>query len=209
MYGDSHVPSSPASCDANPKFSSSFRATAPPTTMKLVKRISSPPPAREDKPISASGLKENAVRALSATSTLFGGTTSETNPPTQGSLFWYKDSSCYYPLSYEGVPLIFGQCQNLPPTVKGLSVNTKPDCPDYGVPLAVAYPVANCDGSAQNATLGGDPYACAALESYSYATGQDIASIEFRCYGTGIEEPEEPEDKDGGDSSCCCCCVVM
>ena len=66
--------------------------------------------------------------------------------------------------------------------IKAVSINTLPDCPNYGSPLLLVSNLADCKNSTVGASAdGGVPDQCQAVSS-----GVDIGSIEFNCYGSGI-----------------------
>jgi hypothetical protein len=121
--------------------------------------------------------------AASSTSPLFGGAPYETYAPSQGSVYLYENSDCNSRLSESATPLLAGSCLNMPiEGIKAISINSLPDCPNYGSPILLVSNVVDCKNSTVGASAdGGVPDQCQAISS-----GVDIGSIEFNCYGSGI-----------------------
>jgi hypothetical protein len=121
--------------------------------------------------------------AASSTSPLFGGAPYETYAPSQGSVYLYQNSDCNSRLSESATPLLAGSCLNMPiEGIKAVSINSLPDCPNYGSPILLVSNLVDCKNSTVGASAdGGVPDQCQAISS-----GVDIGSIEFNCYGSGI-----------------------
>lgn len=165
-----------------------------------------------------------------ASSTLFGSAPSQTYPPSQGSIFLYTDSSCYYPLSRKPTPLILSECQNTPISgIRAVEINSLPTCGDYGTPILLVSNQADC----QNSSAGTGADSGVVGNCLAYSSGVDIGSMKFICNGSGISaaaasstssttatsqpsekdddydnDDDDDDDNDGG-CECCCCCVVM
>lgn len=75
-----------------------------------------------------------AVPTPSFTSTLFGGAPYQTDAPSQGSLYLYKMEDCTEPFFDSAVPLLLGECLNMPAegSIAAIEINTLPNCPNYG-----------------------------------------------------------------------------
>jgi hypothetical protein len=121
--------------------------------------------------------------AAPPTSTLFGGAPFQTYAPSQGSVYLYQSSNCNSRLSESATPLLVGSCLNMPiEGIEAVSINSLPECPNYGNPLLLVSNLVDCKNSTVGASAdGGVPGQCQAISS-----GVDIGSIEFSCYGSGI-----------------------
>jgi hypothetical protein len=176
-----------------------------------------------------------AVPTPSFTSTLFGGAPYQTEAPSQGSINLYKDEACTEPFFNSATPLLLGECLNMPveDSIAAVSINTLPNCPDYGNAFLIVSNLIDCKNSTAGPSAdGGATDTCQAI-----STGTDIGSVQFACYGNGISsvrgyaaatstyvaiQPTTTEDSgsnsgdgDTGDddttdsNDCNCCCVVM
>lgn len=169
--------------------------------------------------------------------TLFGGAPSQTYAPSQGSIYFYTDSSCNTPLTENPMNLILGQCENTPfAGIKGVSLQSLPTCGNGGSPILIISENPDCKSSNSS---GGSPPGTGETElCLVYSSGVDIGSVQLICYGSGLsttstmEYPEasdisnptttagavqggstESQDDNSGGScctcDCCCCCIVM
>jgi len=70
---------------------------------------------------------------------LIGGAPSQTNSPSQGSVFFYQDGACASPLTDTPTPLLLGECQNVPTPsgILAVSIASLPNCTQYGTPIFV------------------------------------------------------------------------
>lgn len=126
---------------------------------------------------------ERIAEAAAASSTLFGGSPSQTYAPSQGSVNLYQDSSCSLPLSDSATPLIVGQCLNAPISgIQGASLSSLPVCGDYGTPLLIVSNVPDC----KNSTAGSSADSGVVGKCEAFSSGADIGSMELVCFGNGI-----------------------
>jgi hypothetical protein len=176
-----------------------------------------------------------AVPTPSFTSALFGGAPYQTEAPSQGSINLYQNGDCTEPFFNSATPLLLGECLNMPveDSIAAVSINSLPNCPDYGNAFLIVSNLADC----QNSTAGTSADGGATDICHAISTGTDIGSVQFACYGNGISsvsgsaaatstyvapQPittqnsgsnsggyDEEDDDDG--SGCCddCNCVVM
>jgi len=179
-----------------------------------------------------------AAPTPSFTSTLFGGDPYQTEAPSQGSIYLYKNEDCTEPFFSSATPLLLGECLNMPveDSIASVSINSLPNCPDYGDAFLIVSNLVDCQNSTAGPSAdGGTTDTCQAI-----STGTDIGSVQFACYGNGISSASgsaaatstylaaqsttaenSGSNSDGGDddddeddgSGCCddndCCCVVM
>ncbi len=126
---------------------------------------------------------ERIAETAAASSTLFGGSPSQTYAPLQGSVYLYQDSSCSLPLSNSATPLIVGQCLNAPISgIQGASLSSLPSCDDYGTPLLIVSNVPDC----KNSTVGSSADSGVVGKCEAFSSGTDIGSMELVCFGNGI-----------------------
>ena len=144
-------------------------------------------------------------RTTLLTSTLFGG--QPTDPPTvsQGSIFQYKDSECSWSqrLTQNAAALLLpDDCKPFPGSdILSVSINSLPECPQYGQPLLVLYDGPDCRSVHADAAQVGVVDACQTLEnkrgnsnstsstsstSSSFSTAVNIRSAKWICTGRGV-----------------------
>ena len=170
------------------------------------------------------------AQASLPTATLFGGTPSQTQSPSQGSINLYRDGSCSASLSDAATPLLAGECLNMPISgIKAASIASLPICDDYGTPLLIVSDRVDC----RNSTVGASADSGAVGVCQAFSSGTDIGSVEFTCYGNGISSvagpartnlptssamietvyyPQGNSNTDSGSRNkceCCCVCTVM
>lgn len=171
------------------------------------------------------------------TSTLFGGAPYQTNAPSQGSIMLYTDGNCSIPLTDKPTPWVYGDggCFAVPRKgIKAVSLATLPACDNQASPMLVLSEHKDCQPSTQEP----DPDSGVTGKCQAFASGVDIESLQFACFGKGIgpaptmtaapttttaalsmETSASQQNHDDGDDDnhsdsccqcdCCCCCIVM
>ncbi|KAK0726138.1 hypothetical protein B0H67DRAFT_642456 [Lasiosphaeris hirsuta] len=177
-------------------------------------------------------------RTTLITSVLFGGQPTDLPTVSQGSIFHYKDSACSWSqrLTENAAPLLLpDSCKPIPSSdILSVSINSLPECPQYGQPLLVLYDGPDCRsvnaGPAEVGVVG----VCQTLEnkrdnsnsnsSSGVSTAVNIRSAQWICTPRGVESVPGTETEtmmytnqptantvntaaSGGSSSACCeCC---
>jgi hypothetical protein len=118
--------------------------------------------------------------------TLFGGGPTQTDTPSQGSIYLYKSNNCTSLLSDTATPLILGNCLNMPISdIASVEINFLPACDDFGTPLLLVSDQLDC----RNSTHGTGADSGETLTCLTFGGGEvkvSLGSVEFKCYGSGI-----------------------
>ncbi|KAK1751463.1 hypothetical protein QBC47DRAFT_417371 [Echria macrotheca] len=133
---------------------------------------------------SSPSLPRNLKRTTLITSAIFGGPPTDSPTVSQGSVFHYKDAACSFTqrLTENAAPLLLpDECKPVPSSdILSMSINSLPDCPNYGQPLLVLYDGADCQSVNADPAEVGVVGACQTLKSKSNSGGGVSTAVEIK-----------------------------
>jgi hypothetical protein len=110
--------------------------------------------------------------------------------PLQGLITLYANNDCTSPLTQPTVPVLLGECYNLPATgIRSVSIDSSslPACDDDSSPLLIVSNLADCKPStAEISAADGDGAADSCQAFSSGVDGGSVGSVRIACFGGGF-----------------------